>query len=129
VVNTDSSNITSEGGNCFEYTDEPKAVGEFRLSKIRKRYADYILEGKKVFFERISLEYFERGISSLVLAFVDRVTKGVAKVNEYTVGLYFLIPVVIFVSIMFMYILHVLQDIHYALAGKVFIEGIAGDQE
>ena len=129
VVNTDSANITRDGGNCFEFADDLSTVEESKLSKIWKRCANYIMEGKRICLERASLEYFERKISRLVLAFVDVVANKVVKANEYTVGLCFLIPVVTFVSVLFIYILHFLRGIHYALADKVFVEGTAADKE
>jgi hypothetical protein len=127
VVNTDSASINREKGNCFEFADEPNPVEEFKSSNIWKRYADYILKSERIFFERASLGYFERRISGLFLVFVDVAANKVVKANEYTVGFYFLIPVVIFVSVMLIYILHFLQGIHYVLADKVYVDGTVGE--
>jgi hypothetical protein len=129
AINTDSANITREGGNSFEFSDDSNTVEKPKTSTIWKRCADYIIEGERICIERSSLKYLERKISRVVLAFVDLAANKVVKANEYSVGLCFLIPVVTFVSVLLMYILHALQDIHSVLADKVFVEGTAVDNE
>jgi hypothetical protein len=129
AINTDSANITREGDNYLEFSDDSNTVEKHKTSSIWKRCADYIIEGEKICLELSSLKYVERKISRIVLAFVDVTANKVVKANEYSVGLCFLIPVVTFVSVLLMYILHALQDIHSVLADKVFVEGTVVDNE
>lgn len=46
MVNTDSVNITHDGGNCFEFADDLSTVEESKLSKIWKRCANLFLKAK-----------------------------------------------------------------------------------
>jgi uncharacterized RDD family membrane protein YckC len=107
----------------FVYFESSRAQATPGKKWMNLKVVDF--EEKRISFLRAFFRYFARGVPGIVLVVVDVAANGAGIINEH-LGWYFLIPLAIYMPILFM---DMRQGVHDVLTGTVVVKSFTAKGE